>query len=372
MIQMDEIDQRWLAVVSWRDERGDRERDERSFRTRSDAITWAQEIDAERSEAIRRDMTVAQLVLGWHDDRRPNLRDTTAVREESMLLRHIGGDPLGVTPAKLVTRRDAVAFGERLAMKGNGRGAPLAPKTRRHVGKALRQAFDASWDIEVNPFARVALPALPDGEAKFLTRSEIDVLLHSIKRHRWGWAYAVLLLTGMRRSEFCGLRWTEIDLDAGHLDVKWRRTTAGSEVVEGAPKTRKARRRIPLDPLAVRLLRDRLLERDRNRDEWGPDWCARGDEYVWSREDGSLPHPDQLSAEFDRFCGLVGITNCGLHGLRHSFATIAIAAGVAAYSLSRMMGHSQVGFTLGVYGHLLHDGLQNEMAKMTELLGTSG
>ena len=104
----------------------------------------------------------------------------------------------------------------------------------------------------------------------------------------------------------------------------------------------------------------------------GADWCDLGDEYIWAREDGSLPHPDQLTAEFDRFCREVGIANCGLHGLRHSFAATAIAAGVAGYSLSRMMGHSQVTFTYSVYGHLFNDGLQNEMAKMTELLGTSG
>ena len=194
------------------------------------------------------------------------------------------------------------------------------------------------------------------------------MLLAGVDLHRWGWVFGFLTLTGLRRSEFCGLRWSEVHLGDGYIDVKWRRTTAGSDVVEGAPKTRRARRRVPLDPMAARLLAARSQQRDHDRLAWGPDWCLHGDEYVWSFEDGSLPHPDRLTSEFGKFCAKIDITPCGLHGLRHTFAAAAIAAGVAPYALSRALGHSQVGFTYQVYGHLWDDGLVEELGKITQML----
>lgn len=370
MIVLSEENGCWCAHVAWRSLSGRRLTASEMFPTRAQATEWAQGHDRKMADQVRENLTVAQLVLGWHDDRVGHLRDTTVAREECMLQRHIAADPIGRMNARSVTRRDAAAFSERLKLKPNGRGATLAPKTRRGIQKAIRQAFDASWDIDVNPFARVALPSLPDTEAAFLSIEEIDRLLKQVALHKWGWVYGVLVLTGLRRSEFCGLRWQDVNLDGAYIEVKWRRSTAGSAVVEGALKTRRARRQIPLDPMASRLLTARVIERDSQRMLWGPDWCEDGDQYVWCREDGSKEHPDKLTSQFDEFCTRARITNVGLHGLRHSFAAVAIAAGMAGYSLSRVMGHSQVTFTYTVYGHLFNDGLVGEMGKLSAFLGT--
>jgi len=370
MIDLAETEGLWLATVSWRARSGLRLTESEAFTARVSALAWAQDRDQKHANEVRAELTVAQLVMGWHDTRVPELRDTTIVREECVLMKHVAADQIGLLPARDVSRMDAFLFGERLKHRENGRGGVLAPKTRRHIQKAIRQAFDASWEIESNPFARVALPPLPDTEAGFLTMAEIDRLLKNTQAHKWGWVYGVLVLTGLRRSELCGLRWQDVDLESGFIEVKWRRTTAGSAIVEGAPKTRRARRRIPLDPMAAQLLRDRAAQRDEQRSQWADDWCEDADVYVWASEDGSVASPDLLTSEFKRFCSRAGITNVGLHGLRHSFAAAAISAGMAGYSLSRMMGHSQTTFTYTVYGHLFSDGLVGEMGKLSVLLGT--
>jgi integrase len=92
---------------------------------------------------------------------------------------------------------------------------------------------------------------------------------------------------------------------------------------------------------------------------------------VWAHEDGSVPHPDRLTSEFAKFCEGLDLSPVGLHGLRHSFAAVAIAAGVAPYSLSRALGHTQVAFTYDRYGHLFDNGLDEEMGKISRLLETA-
>lgn len=372
MIELLDQDGRWVAEVRTRDRRGTLSVTSGNFNLRSEALAWATDREDELMIASLRDFTVGRLVMEWHDQRALSLRDTTVARESSMLGKHVVESPIATKDARSLSRLEATAFVQQLRNKDNGRGGPLSSKTCRHIAKAMRQSFDASTEIEVNPFQRVALPSLPDVEVAFLTRPEIDTLLQSTGHHRWGWAFALLLLTGIRRSEFCGLKWEHVDLEDGVIEIRWRRTTARSAVVEGQPKTRRARRRIPLDPLAISLLTRRAKERDEQRATWGPDWCADGDTYVWALEDGSLPHPDRLTSEFVKFSAAININSVGVHGLRHSFAAAAIAADVAPYSLSRALGHAQVGFTLTVYGHMWSDGLVDEFAKISRLLGTGG
>jgi integrase len=333
-------------------------------------MRWATKLEQQQTDELLADLTVARLVMGWHDQRLPSLRDTSTAREASMLTKHILKDPIALMDARLVTRHDAAAYMQRLNARANGRGDTLAPKTRRHIAKAIRHAFQANLEVEVNPFQRVPLPSLNDVEMSFLTRTEIVTLLASVDLGRWGWVYVVVTLTGLRRSEFAGLKWECVDLEAGTIEVKWRRSTAGADVVEGQVKTRRARRRVPLDPLAISLLRTRRAAQEQDHRMWGTDWCQGGEKYVWTFEDGSLPHPDRLTSDFAKFSQHIGITNTGIHGLRHSFAAAAIAAGVAPYSLSRALGHTQVGFTMSTYGHLWTDGLDEEMSKISRMLGT--
>lgn len=370
MIEIESIGERWTARVHSRDRSGRRVTDSEVFSDRDSATHWANSCEKQRTDELLADLTVARLTMEWHDQRLSSLRDTSAVRELSMLGKHILMDPIAQMDARSLTRHDASAYMTRLNARDNGRGEQLAPKTRRHIAKAIRQAFESNLEIDVNPFQRVPLPSLADVEMAHLTRAEIDRLLSGTGLHRWGWAYAVILLTGIRRSEFAGLRWEQVDLDAGVIEIKWRRSTAGADVVEGQPKTRRARRRIPLDPLAVSLLRQRRGEQDRDHQLWGADWFPGGERYVWTFEDGSLPHPDRLTNEFTKFSQVLGINHVGIHGLRHSFAAAAIAAGVAPYSLSRALGHAQVGFTLTVYGHMWADGLDEEFSKISRMLGT--
>ena len=81
--------------------------------------------------------------------------------------------------------------------------------------------------------------------AKSWTLAEVRPFRESVRDHR---LYACWLLTcyGLRRSEVLGLRWSAVDLDAGMLSVRRGRVAVGTETVEGAPKSRRSRRDLPL------------------------------------------------------------------------------------------------------------------------------
>ena len=82
---------------------------------------------------------------------------------------------------------------------------------------------------------------------------------------------------------------------------------------------------------------------------------------MFTREDGSPIHPDAFQRIFERLVRLSGLPRITLHGLRHSYATLALQARVHPKVVSERLGHSTVAFTLDVYSHVI-EGLQEEAA----------
>ncbi|WP_347877027.1 tyrosine-type recombinase/integrase [Micromonospora sp. KC606] len=125
-------------------------------------------------------------------------------------------------------------------------------------------------------------------------------------------------LRGLRRGEVCGLRWTEIDLHRGVLDVARNRTTAGYHLIEGDPKTAARRRPVALDKRTIQVLRDhRQRQRDQQarRQAAGKTWIDSG--YVFVDKDGSPIHPGYASGRFRLLVKRAGVPPVRLRDLRH-------------------------------------------------------
>lgn len=157
------------------------------------------------------------------------------------------------------------------------------------------------------------------------------------------------LTTGMRRGELLGLRWADVDLAVGRLVVKQTVVSVGYQVQFSEPKTARSRRTISLDPSTVATLKAHRSHQLEQRLAWGPAW--RESEFVFTREDGSLIHPQSVSDAFERAVKQVSLPLIRFHDLRHTYATLALDAGMKPWDLSDRLGHSSVAFTLQAYRH---------------------
>ena len=119
-------------------------------------------------------------------------------------------------------------------------------------------------------------------------------------------AYVLLATTGMRRGEVLGLRWSDVDLDAGSLSVEQTLTAPNRQLILGPPKTAKSRRRIALDPRSIDALRRHKRRQNEERLQLGELWSNDAD-LVFCREDGSLVHPDRFTREFKRQVEAAGL-----------------------------------------------------------------
>ena len=160
----------------------------------------------------------------------------------------------------------------------------------------------------------------------------------------------------MRRGEVLGLRWADIDLDAGRLKVV--RTLITTDVQRtgepgmawGTPKTGKGRRQVALDPTTVSALRAHRRRQLQERLAAGS--AYQDGDLVCCLEDGLPLHPKTFSYYFGRHVRRLGLPKIRLHDLRHTHATLALRAGVHPRVVQERLGHANVSITLDTYSHV--------------------
>ena len=160
----------------------------------------------------------------------------------------------------------------------------------------------------------------------------------------------------MRRGEAIGLRWSDLDLDAGRLRVVQTIIQTRSLVSVGEPKTAQGRRPIALDKGTIAVMREHRRRMLEERLLVGPDFDDHG--LVFHQPDGSWLHPDAVSEVFLRRVRRYSLQRLTLHGLRHTWATLALERGIHPRVVQERFGHSTISITLGMYSHVgptLHD-----------------
>jgi integrase len=239
-----------------------------------------------------------------------------------------------------------------LLKRGARDGRALAPKTVRNIHVVIRKALaDATRKRLVT--RNVALDADPpkipgpgEREMATWTPEELRLFLDAIAHHRLAAAYVLAASTGMRRGEVLGVRWSDIDLDNGTVAIRQTIVSVSYEVQVSEPKTARGRRIISLDPATVAVLRWHAEAQGRERETSGD---FEDHDLVFARPDGRPIHPDHFSQLFDRTVARLKLRRVRLHDLRHTYATLALRAGVDAKTVSARLGHATVAFTLDVY-----------------------
>ena len=160
---------------------------------------------------------------------------------------------------------------------------------------------------------------------------------------------------GMRRSEICGLKWDNVDLEKGVLFICEARTAANGVAVDKGPKSPSSVRRLSFAGNAdlcemLAKMHGKFVE---NRRKFGEKYNPAG--FVLTHSRGKPYSPDYISGHFTKFIRQAGLPPCTLHGLRHSFASIANKQKVPMFSICKALGHSNTNVTSQIYMHLFDD-----------------
>jgi len=310
-------------------------------------------------------ITVTEYLTHWLATyAEPNTAPRTYQRYEAIVRRHLipalGRHNLTrLRPTQIQTYYAAALK----AGRADGRGG-LSAQTVVHHHRVFREALEQAvkWQIlPRNPADAVTPPRPVRREMRVLRPKEIALLLDACDNDDLRTLIFVALSTGLREGELLALRWADLDLKDGHLQVTRTLHYLTSKGLEfGEPKTRRSRRRVSLSKETTRMLtlhRTRQLER---RLSLGTSYADS--DLVFATEVGEPIRPYRIAPRFARIVRRANLGHMRFHDLRHTSASLLLAAGIHPKVVSERLGHSTVNLTLDTYSHVL-PGLQEQAAQ---------
>jgi len=311
-----------------------------------------------RSYAPPSKITVKAFLLDeWLPTVKATLRPTTYASYTMLARQHVI-PRLGSLQLQNLSAAAINALYAHLATDGRvrGGGALSASSVRRVHAVLHRACHDAvRWGrLTTNP---VAAADPPKASAEHRDRlpvwnaEQLTAFLDQVSQDRLFALWRVLAMTGMRRGEALGLAWQDLDMEGGALTIRraWIPVNGVAQMSE--PKSRRSRRTIALDPVTLEALRTHAARQADEQVCWSEGHAEAG--FVFTRPDGRPLVPWTVSKTFHDHARAALLPEIPLHGLRHTYATLALATGVNPRIVSGRLGHSTVALTLDVYSHVL-------------------
>jgi integrase len=346
----------WYFVVDLPPVAGNRQQlKRRGFATKRLATAAESDVvsDVRRGSFVRpiRGTVEEYLNETWLPSRRVNLRASTVHGYEKVIrlriVPYIGDVQLSMLDAATVEHLYAT-----LLASGGKKGRPLAPKTVANTAGVLSIALRDAVRLKLLPH-NVAndarQPSRGHKEMTAWTEVEAAAFLATVADHRLYSIWRLVLASGMRRGELCGLRWSDVDLPARTITIASTRVVA-ARVETGVPKTQAGARVMSLDAVTMSALSTWRRQQNEDRLLVGEGWQDHG--LVLVDRIGEPPHPETISRWWREAIATTGARPIRLHDARHTAATIMLRSGVPVKVVSNRLGHADVAVTMRVYQHV--------------------
>ena len=372
-----ERDGRYQARYSYVDGYGKRRQRSEMCDTRTEARAWltarlAEVVSGRVSDAGA--LTVGEYLQDWLGSLgMQQLEAATLSWYRSAVQRHIIPALGRVRLAKL----SAVQIESFLAAKAetgrlDGKGG-LGPASVRRLQVTLHKSLDAAVRkgmLATNPVDLADKPKIParDVTEAVWTPETMTEFLSATGTDRLAPLWQMASMTGLRRSEICGLQWPDIDLDSGVLSVKRARIqiNGGKPIIKG-PKSAASRRVVDFDAEMVNVLRRWKVAQLEDRLRAGTAW--EPGEWLFTNEIGQPVNPEWVGKRFRRLVADAGLPTITMRQLRHSHATALLKAGVHPKVVQERLGHSSISVTMDIYSSVL-PGMQREaVERLATMMG---
>jgi integrase len=290
---------------------------------------------------------------------KPRLRPKSYTDYEALLRLHIRPD-FGVRPLGAITQFEIQRVYAQMLERG------LSPRTIEYTNGVLQSAFRQAvrWKMLMeDPCVGVDLPHMKPREMAALSLEECRRFLAVARASRWFGLFALAMTTGMRPSEYLALKWSDVDWQRGAASVCRTIQIAGASWRFDDTKRKRSRRVVKLQGFVLEALEN--MQKARLSAENGEPQVEH--DLIFRSEAGAPLRQRTVKREFRKLLKAGGIRSIRLYDLRHTAATLAIAAGVSVKVISDQLGHASISFTLERYSHVLPS-IQDEAAAKVERL----
>lgn len=345
-------DGRWVGRVDVGHANGKRKRVTVYGATEREALAKLREVvkAKERGQDFTaRRRTVAEWLTEWLDEVKATdgTRPLT-LRSYRMLARQ------HVVPAVGSIKLDKLGPADVRQMMATLTKAGVGVMTIRKAHGLLRNALGEAERLELvtrNVARLVRPPSPPPRKVRALEFDEARQLLALAEGQRLAPLVVLALMTGLRRAELLGLRWSDVDLDRGVLRVEQTLLRVDGHLIFARPKSETSDRAVPVPRTAIAALCQHRDRQAQERTAAANVWREHG--LVFCSTIGTPMEPRNVNRWFDELRSRAGLPWLRLHDLRHAFATFLRDTGSDLTLIKETLGHSQISITADLYTHVL-------------------
>lgn len=298
------------------------------------------------------------------------IKDATKTSYEGIVNNHLipyfGGGRIGD-----LRRENIKDFVKMISDKGN-----LTPKTIHNILLVLHQIIeDAQVEglVLLNPYVKIEKPKREKPDVDYLRTTEIPIFLKAAQTYKepkekiskisdnpakkkerpkcettMHALFFTDIFSGMRRGELLGLQWGDIDWVSQKIHVRRSLYKGGFQT----PKSEYSKRAIDMGPRLIQVLKEHRAQQNETRLKVGSSWV--NNDIVFCDNEGNALDADNLyHRDFKAILKKAELRAIRIHDLRHTFASILIAAGHNLKYIQDQMGHSSIKVTMDLYGHLM-------------------
>lgn len=314
-------------------------------------------------------LTLGQWLTYWLEQIIKPARSASTVHGYCMIIRNHLSPVLGAVPLNRLTAAQVQQYLNRMQAEGL-----CANTVRKHymlLHNALEHARKQDMVVR-NVSEHVTLPSASDPTHHFYDSETMAKLFEILAGTSMEPVVKLAGYLGLRRAEICGLKWNHVDREQKIITIAEARTTVNGRPVNKSAKNRSSIRRLgyagiaDMEELMERLWRQRKDEMERLGDGY------EDGGYVICHNGGRPYQADYLSNRLQRVLSKTGLPYVTLHGLRHSFASIANSRNVPLFGISRALGHSTTATTSRIYMHLFDDTHLSVVQAVGEAVGGRG
>lgn len=286
----------------------------------------------------------------WKPDVYPALKFSGKKYYDNMVNAHLM-PVFGETQLRLITRESVHSF---LTAKAKGDSSWKTVKHIRTVFGTILEAAVRDDLLPSNPVRKTRMPRHEPGEKNGqISPDDVRTLLEKLPEPS-GSIAALLAMTGLRIGELLALRWQDIDLERRILSVN--RTVYEGHFDE--PKSRSSKRRVPLGPIAVAIIRS--FHRIN----------ANSSDLIFSARNGSaLSRRNLLNRQLKPVCRALGLTGVNWHWLRHAHATFLDSVGAPLGTVQAILGHASPEITREIYIGSVPEDARTAVEDVEKLIG---
>lgn len=374
-----EANNKWSARITWTDDLGKRhEKRKRGLASKTLAKQWERKtlaaIDNGDFDKVSINMTTNQLFVQWFADYSRTVKAVSSAKVKKMFEQHVlTSEWFDGVQIKNIKKRDVQLWVNAMAKEFT---------TYKRQVNYFKQMLSMAVSLELidsDPFDAVLYPkAKPapvyNDRVNFYDRQQLAAFWSAVQgkydnletMHKL--AYLRLLAwTGMRNGELRAITWSDVHLDGNdpYIDVnKTMSEVTGQGVVIDTPKTEAGKRTVKLDQVTANYLKKwRAIQ--------GQKLMAKGQQadVVWTnkvmtkRISANQPRTWLLAAIKD-----TDVPRINIHGLRHTYITLAVQAGMDIKTLQAQVGHDDVQTTLNVYASVTDEMRANTAETFTSLV----